>query len=355
MFDTTGGRGCAQVLKGPLAAAPTLHGWTLHFIHQKASVSAAINLVAAAAGAGTLPTYKTVLPTPWLQARLLQMQVGTWEWSNVHEFLDLPEPVALAAAGQSTRRAPKKGAGRLAANKAAGTSEKKDATRVAAAKSAGEGGAAETKGAAGTAKKKGAKRVAATKAAGAAETKGAGRLVAAKSAQGARKRGTGHFTDIKSAEELSARLNIVSPQLQRQAWRVFVGIGKFEVNAQPYGDEAWLKAAARRRPMHSQRTEVSQARWEGRALGSHWYMDALPESESFEASMQAGNAMAESISKRVFIFYAEFKSHASFMDLMTECTRLAGPLAKKITSNGYQEQRFCKPHRYAVRQRAHAA
>jgi len=63
MFDTTGGRGCAQVLKGPLAAAPTLHGWTLHFIHQKASVSAAINLVAAAAGAGTLPTYKTVLPT----------------------------------------------------------------------------------------------------------------------------------------------------------------------------------------------------------------------------------------------------------------------------------------------------
>ena len=217
------------------------------------------------------------------------------------------------------------------------------------------GGAAETKGAAGTAKKKGAKRVAATKAAGAAETKGAERLVAAKSAQGARKRGTGHFTDIKSAEELSARLNIVSPQLLRQAWRVFVGIGKFEVNAQPYGDEAWLKAAARRRPSHSQRTEVSQARWEGRALGSHWYMDALPESESFEASMQAGNAMAESISKRVFIFYAEFKSHASFMDLMTECTRLAGPLAKKITSNGYQEQRFCKPHRYAVRQRAHAA
>ena len=107
-------------------------------------------------------------------------------------------------------------------------------------------------------------------------------------------------------------------------WRVFVGIGEFEVNAQPYGDEAWLKAAARRRPlahrrcpMHSQRTEVSQERWEGRALGSHWYMIALPESESFEASMQAGIVMAEFISKRVFIFYAEFKSNSSFMDMIT--------------------------------------
>ena len=62
--------------------------------------------------------------------------------------------------------------------------------------------------------------------------------------RGARARGTGHFTTIASAEELAVRLNIVSPQLLRQAWSVYVGVGNFTVNAQPYGDEAWLKAAA---------------------------------------------------------------------------------------------------------------
>jgi hypothetical protein len=128
--------------------------------------------------------------------------------------------------------------------------------------------------------------------------------------------GSGRLKALTTAAMVVERLNIVPPRLLQLAPTVMLGIGTLISTGCSSADEAWLQAAARRRPTAATRTLESQLLKEDWPVGQHWSMDALPTMPHLDPRDGAGLIIAELVSKHPFVIFVAGKTQASFVQAM---------------------------------------
>ena len=125
--------------------------------------------------------------------------------------------------------------------------------------------------------------------------------------------GTGRLKALATSAMVVQRLNIVAPRLLQLAPTVMLGVATLTPTQRSSADEAWLQAAARRKPTAATRTLESQLLKEGWPVEQHWAMDALPTMPHLDSRDVAGLIIAELVSKLPFVIFVAGKTQASFV------------------------------------------